>query len=160
MSWDFLFVSFSLLEEVIDRMWLPTDLYELDLSLLIHFLNNYFDGKKFLILKKPKLFFFLLWLVFCDLPTEDLPSLRSQSYSVFSSGTFVVLVFIFSSMNHQKLCFNSWNVSSLFFPYKYSISWHCLLKNLSCLHPTHLILWLESIYSISELIWSSLSFFD
>lgn len=60
---------FSLLEEVIERVWLLVDLHEQDPGLLIHFLNNAFDEKKFLILEKPKwsLFSFVvcsLWLTY------------------------------------------------------------------------------------------------
>lgn len=55
---------FSRLEEVNEKLWLLVDL-----GLFIHFLNNVFDEKRFLILEKLKLsIFFFLEVSACDLP--------------------------------------------------------------------------------------------
>ena len=106
MSWDFLFFSF--LEEVNEKLWLLVDLHAQDLGLFIHFLNNVFDEKRFLILEKLKwsLFSFVVSILWLTYRIFSQPKVTQVFTCVFTSVFFGKVCgssFILNWMIHQKL---------------------------------------------------------
>ena len=98
MSWDFLFFSF--LEEVNEKLWLLVDLHAQDLGLFIHFLNNVFDEKRFLILEKLK------WSLF-----SFVVSILWLTYRIFSQPKVTqVFTCVFTSVFFGKVCGSSFYI--------------------------------------------------